>query len=62
MITVYYLISDGGDGSATVNFFRSKELAERLRGEDENFYMNEGVGSFQVPDVGTITFEDKYYG
>lgn len=61
MITVYYLTRDCGDGSSTVDFFRNKELAERLIEEHEDFMMNEYVPSFEVPDVGTIQFEDKYF-
>ncbi|MGL5564252.1 MAG: hypothetical protein ACRDC4_00795 [Plesiomonas sp.] len=61
MIEVYYLTRDCGDGSSTVDFFRNKELAERLIDEHEDFMMNEYVPSFQVPDTGTIEFQDEYY-
>lgn len=61
MITVYYLTRDCGDGSSTVDFFRDGELAERLTLEVQDYMMNEYVPSFQVPDVGTISFEDAAY-
>lgn len=61
MITVYYLTRDCGDGSSTVDFFRSHEIAERLTIEHEDYMMNDYIPSFQVPDVGTISFEDEHH-
>lgn len=61
MVTVYYLTRDGGDGSSAVYFFLDGQLAERLTLEDKDFMMNEYVPSFEVPDTGTIHFDDKYF-
>lgn len=61
MITVYYLTRDCGDGSSVVDFFLNEKLAEKLIEEHEDYVMNEYVPSFQVPDTGTIQFEDKYH-
>lgn len=61
MITVYYLTCDCGDGSSTVYFFRDRKLCERLINEKEEYYMNDIVNSFCVPDLGTIKFSDEFY-
>ncbi len=63
MQTIYYIISDSGDGSASVQFFRNPELAQELVAEDESYYMNEGcIRSFKVPAGETnIFFSDADY-
>lgn len=54
MQTVYVLISDGGDGSATVEYFIDKELVNKLTGYDnpdiETYGMNESVEVLTFPD------------
>lgn len=46
MITVYGLISDNGDGSASMHWFRTKEKVDEMLDEDnghENYWSaNEG--------------------
>ena len=61
--TVYYLVCDSGDGSASVQFFRNPELAQTLAAEDESYAMNEGnIRSFTVPAGETnIFFADADY-
>lgn len=57
---VFYLISDNGDGSSSVHFFKNYESAAALV-DDEWYYANEGdVRSFEIPDgPNTITFYDE---
>lgn len=38
---IYGLVSDGGDGSSSVHWFRNKDLVDKLL-ETESFYANEG--------------------
>jgi hypothetical protein len=51
--SIYYLVRDGGDGSATVDFFDSEKAAELLIEHNPDEYaMNEGSpGSFEVDGV-----------
>lgn len=43
MQKIYGLLSDNGDGSASINWFKSYELCEKLMEEDpERWSMNEG--------------------
>lgn len=42
MQQVYGLLSDNGDGSASIHWFKSYKLCEKLMEEDpERWYMNE---------------------
>lgn len=53
---IYYLVSDGGDGSASVRFYQNEQKARALvEGDDYEIYvMNEGeLHYFEV--VGGIT-------
>ena len=51
MKKLYYLICDGGDGSASVRWFKDRDVAQELSWQDENFYQNEGeVGELTLPD------------
>ena len=63
---VYYLITDNGDGSGSVQFFKDERLAKSLVDDEDQlgvFYPNEGtVGSFEIPDGdNTIRFYDERY-
>ena len=40
--TVYGLVSDGGDGSASIRWFRNKELVDSLLDDNEIYFINEG--------------------
>lgn len=63
---IFYLISDNGDGSSSVHFFKNYESAAALV-DDEWYYANEGdVRSFEIPDGPRIpspsTTKSKQYG
>jgi hypothetical protein len=60
---IYYLVSDGGDGSASVRFFRDGEKAQALCDDDdqcEAYGLNEGSpGWFDVDgEIAGIRFSD----
>lgn len=68
--TVYGLISDSGDGSGTIQWFRDKELVDSRLTDDENneqYYANEGRAKvLTFPDDLDLEkcgfrFSDKYY-
>lgn len=46
---VALVICDGGDGSASIAYYRNLEEAKRVVEEEEEYYMNEG--SFDIIDV-----------
>lgn len=63
---IYSLVKDGGDGSASVVFFRDKDLAEKLWDDDENFRANDYVEKYTLPadlDLKKAGFDcqDDYY-
>ena len=61
MTEYYYLIADYGDGSYGVHWFKSKELAERLVDEDEQYWGNEGtVNTILAIDL-QARFRDSVY-
>lgn len=61
---VAILISDGGDGYASLRWFKNTELAREVIDEHEQFYMNEGVEVIDVPEDFNPPggFDDEYYG
>lgn len=64
---VALLVADGGDGSASIRFFRDIELADRLAGGDEHcetYCWNEGYPTYiEVPDdfLPPGFWADEYY-
>lgn len=62
---IYYLMSDGGDGSASVRFYRNYlEAASLVEGDDyETYGLNEGnVGYFEINSLDSLShidFSDK---
>ena len=61
MTEYHYLIADYGDGSYGVHWFKSKELAERLVDEDEQYWGNEGtVNTILAIDLQAL-FRDSVY-
>lgn len=66
---VAILISDGGDGSASLRWFKNLKLADELTDDDEHcemFGLNEGGPAeiIEVPDGWEPPggFDDEYYG
>lgn len=57
----YYLVADLGDGSTTVHWFKSKELAERLVDEDDQYWGNEGVVNTVLAKDLQVRFRDDFY-
>lgn len=55
--TIYYNVSNLGDGSAAPNFFLSEELAE-LSEESEDEGFGESTGSFVIESDGPIKVRD----
>jgi hypothetical protein len=60
---IYYLVSDGGDGSASVRFFKDGEKAQSLCDDDnmcEIYGLNEGTpGWFDIDgEISGIYFAD----
>lgn len=47
----YYLISNNGDGSSSLRWFKSKENAEAAIQEDEAFFDNEDVGVIMAENI-----------
>lgn len=55
--TIYYCVMNGGDGSASPDFFDSMALAELIEeNEDEGF--SEATGSLVIESDGPITSPD----
>lgn len=57
MQKVYGLISDNGDGSASMHWFRDKDVVDKLLNDDENcgqYGQNEGS------PAETLTFPDEF--
>lgn len=54
MQKVYGLISDNGDGSSSISWFKDKSIVENLLENDESFYANEGVAAE------TLVFPDDF--
>ncbi len=61
---VAILISDGGDGYASLRWFKNIELAREVVDEYDQFNMNEGVEVIEVPEDFNPPggFDDEYYG
>ena len=55
----YYLISDNGDGSSSVRWFKSKELAEKLISENEQFLDCEDVSTVKATNL-NVHFSDNW--
>lgn len=60
---IYYLVADGGDGSASVRFFKDREKAEKLAEDEdqcETYGLNEGSpGWFEVNgEISWMNFHD----
>lgn len=48
---IFYMVCDGGDGSANVHWFKSETYAKRLAVDVEDYYQNEGeVKTLTLPD------------
>lgn len=69
MIKVYALISDNGDGSASIHWFKNGELVDKLLDDDpEYWYLNEGspAETLLFPDgtdvesFGFVFSDDEY--
>jgi hypothetical protein len=52
-VVLYYFISDGQDGSASLRLYKTKEARDRAQKHDEENYG--GIGAL---DVGTITQDE----
>ena len=72
MQKVFGLVSDGGDGSSSILWFRDGKIVDRLLGDDnaysEQFYANEGspAETLTFPDdlnLDTVgfSFSDEYF-
>lgn len=61
---VAILISDDGDGTASLRWFKNIELAEEIAEEKDQFNMNEGSEIIDVPEDFNPPggFDDEYYG
>jgi hypothetical protein len=59
--TIFYTVSDLGDGSACASFYDSKECIELLEKHDpEGYAIGEGGGSFEVDgEITGITIETR---
>jgi hypothetical protein len=68
MQKVYGLISDNGDGSSSMYWFKDKSIVENLLENDESFYANEGVAAetlvfpddFDLISAGFWFLDDEY--
>ncbi len=62
---VYYTTCDGGDGSASVEFYDSQECINYLESDEywdsDSYQAGEGGGWFEVPD-GTEVKVNSYHG
>lgn len=59
LISIYLVVCDGGDGSASVRFFKDKTKVDWLLENNEDYYMNEGRATeLQVPFDTVIDYSD----
>lgn len=61
MAEYFYLISDYGDGTCGLDWFKTKELAEKLVEEDGQYWSNEGVVRSVFAKDLQVSFKEDYY-
>lgn len=58
--TIYGLISDNGDGTSSMNWFKNKIIVDRLLSDDESeiWYQNEGFPSQKLTFPAELNLEE----